>query len=120
MIPKTFREAASFSLKCQMKRAKEKNDTNQHHSLYEGTGNGQPLLANRVSWYFDLKGPSLALDTACSSSLVALHLACQSIRSGETTSVCETHVTLISVLTFIGRPLLAAPTLFSCPSWPWR
>ncbi|KAK0707101.1 hypothetical protein B0T26DRAFT_790998 [Lasiosphaeria miniovina] len=54
--------------------------------LYEGTGNGQPLLANRVSWYFDLKGPSLALDTACSSSLVALHLACQSIRSGETTS----------------------------------
>ncbi|KAK3990438.1 Compactin diketide synthase mokB [Cladorrhinum sp. PSN332] len=55
--------------------------------LYEGTGNFQPLLANRVSWYFDLRGPSFALDTACSSSLVALHQACQSIRSGETTSM---------------------------------
>ncbi|KAL9110642.1 MAG: hypothetical protein Q9227_004819 [Pyrenula ochraceoflavens] len=50
---------------------------------YIGTGIGTSLLANRVSWFFDLKGPSLALDTACSSSLNALHLACQSIQSGE-------------------------------------
>ena len=41
------------------------------------------LIANRVSYTFDLRGPSLALDTACSSSLVAFHLACQSLRSGE-------------------------------------
>jgi polyketide synthase PksN len=40
-------------------------------------------IANRVSYFLDLAGPSLALDTACSSSLTALHFACQSIRSGE-------------------------------------
>ncbi|KAJ4859547.1 KR domain-containing protein [Trichoderma breve] len=54
--------------------------------LYEGTGNGAALISNRVSWFLDIKGPSLSLDTACSSSLVALHLACQSIRAGESTS----------------------------------
>lgn len=50
---------------------------------YSATGIRQAVLSNRVSYYFDLKGPSITLDTACSSSLVAVHLACQSIRSGE-------------------------------------
>ncbi|KAM7191829.1 Compactin diketide synthase mokB [Rhypophila sp. PSN 637] len=54
--------------------------------MYEGTGNGQPMLSARLSWFFDLKGPCFVLDTACSSTLVALHLACQSIRTGESTS----------------------------------
>ena len=40
-------------------------------------------IANKVSYFFDLKGPSLVIDTACSSSLYALHLASQSIESGE-------------------------------------
>lgn len=40
-------------------------------------------IANRVSYYFDFCGPSIAVDTMCSSSLTALHLACQSIRNGE-------------------------------------
>ncbi|MFF9644157.1 SDR family NAD(P)-dependent oxidoreductase [Kitasatospora aureofaciens] len=40
-------------------------------------------VANRVSYFLDLRGPSLALDTMCSSSLTALHLACESLRSGE-------------------------------------
>lgn len=52
---------------------------------------GQPIgpsgllynTANRVSYYFDFNGPSLAVDTACSGSLTALHLACQSIQLGE-------------------------------------
>ncbi|BBL71296.1 hypothetical protein MoryE10_19020 [Methylogaea oryzae] len=40
-------------------------------------------IANRVSAFLDLHGPSLAVDTACSSSLSAIHLACQSIRGGD-------------------------------------
>lgn len=50
---------------------------------YAGTGAGPELLSNRLSWFYDLKGPSLTTNTACSSGLVALHLACQSIRTGE-------------------------------------
>ncbi|HDR8161562.1 TPA: SDR family NAD(P)-dependent oxidoreductase [Bacillus cereus] len=40
-------------------------------------------IANRVSYFFNLNGPSVALDTMCSSSLTAVHLACQSLNSGE-------------------------------------
>jgi acyl transferase domain-containing protein/acyl-CoA synthetase (AMP-forming)/AMP-acid ligase II/acyl carrier protein len=50
---------------------------------YAGTGNSPSIAANRLSFFFDFRGPSLAVDTACSSSLVAVHLACQSLRSGE-------------------------------------
>ena len=47
--------------------------------------NLRSLLPARLSFLFDLRGPSICLDTACSSSLLALHLACRSIRAGETT-----------------------------------
>ncbi|HKO55117.1 MAG TPA: SDR family NAD(P)-dependent oxidoreductase, partial [Thermoanaerobaculia bacterium] len=50
---------------------------------YNGVGSSLAILANRVSYFFDLSGPSLVVDTACSSSLVALHAAVQSLRSGE-------------------------------------
>ncbi|MFD5082182.1 beta-ketoacyl synthase N-terminal-like domain-containing protein [Kitasatospora sp. NPDC058406] len=45
-------------------------------------------VANRVSYFFDLNGPSFAVDSACSSSLTAIHLACESLRRGE----CRTAV----------------------------
>ncbi|WP_018915578.1 type I polyketide synthase [Vreelandella zhanjiangensis] len=48
------------------------------------TGNTSSIASNRLSYVFDLHGPSMSLDTACSSSMVAFHQACQSIRSGET------------------------------------
>ncbi len=50
---------------------------------YVAMGTGLTSLANRISYVFNLKGPSVSLDTACSSSLVALHLACRSIWNGE-------------------------------------
>ncbi|WP_419897676.1 SDR family NAD(P)-dependent oxidoreductase [Roseomonas sp. USHLN139] len=52
----------------------------QSHGL---TGNLVSLLAARIAYALDLRGPALVVDTACSASLVALHLACQAIRSGE-------------------------------------
>ena len=52
---------------------------------YLALGSALCIAANRISYCFDLRGPSLAVDTACSSSLVALHLACESLRRGDAT-----------------------------------
>ncbi|KAH6652321.1 putative polyketide synthase [Truncatella angustata] len=51
--------------------------------MHQATGCAYGMQSNRLSHFFDLKGPSFTSDTACSSSLVALHLACQSLRTGE-------------------------------------
>lgn len=47
------------------------------------TGNALSVAANRLSYVYDLRGPSVAVDSACSSSLVAMHLAIRAVRSGE-------------------------------------
>ncbi len=47
------------------------------------TGNDKDVLATRVSYQFDLRGPSINVQTACSTSLVAVHLACQSLLNHE-------------------------------------
>ena len=49
---------------------------------YSASGNSHSILANRVSFLLNLRGPSAPLDTACSSSLVALHRAIESIHTG--------------------------------------
>ncbi|MDE1483371.1 aminotransferase class III-fold pyridoxal phosphate-dependent enzyme [Xenorhabdus bovienii] len=46
-------------------------------------GNASSVIAARISYYLDLKGPAITVDTACSSSLVAMHLACQALRNKE-------------------------------------
>ncbi|MCV7402930.1 type I polyketide synthase [Mycobacterium fragae] len=50
---------------------------------YAITGTASSIVANRVSYFYDFHGPSVAIDTACSSSLVAAHQAVQALRSGE-------------------------------------
>ncbi|KAJ0414844.1 hypothetical protein BJY00DRAFT_318416 [Aspergillus carlsbadensis] len=52
--------------------------------LYLITGTGPAITSNRISYLFNLRGPSFTLDTGCSSSLVALHQAVLSLRNGET------------------------------------
>lgn len=51
--------------------------------MYSISGAANSVASNRLSYFFDLKGPSISVDTACSSSLVSVHLACNSIESGE-------------------------------------
>ncbi|QIW94584.1 hypothetical protein AMS68_000102 [Peltaster fructicola] len=59
------------------------------------TGNGSSMVSNRTSHFFDLTGPSMTIDTACSTSLTALHLACQSLKTGDSTMSIVTATNLI-------------------------
>lgn len=52
-------------------------------------------IPNRVSYFFDLHGPSMAIDSACSSSLTAIHLACESIKRRECRAAIAGGVNLI-------------------------
>ena len=63
-------------------------------SAYTMTGNAACISANRISYIFDLEGPSFSLDTACSSGMTAIHEACESIRRGESVSAIAAGVHL--------------------------
>lgn len=69
-------------------------DTETTHR-YRTTGLTNCMLSNRVSWFFDFKGPSVTLDTACSSSMTALHLSCQSLLTGESDMAVASGVTIL-------------------------
>ncbi len=67
-----------------------------HHA----TGSSIGMLAARLSYFYDIHGPSIAVDTACSSSLTALHLAAESIRRGD----CQTALCGgVNIMTEIGN-----------------
>lgn len=68
-------------------------------------GTASTAMAGRLSWLWDLRGPSFALDTACSSGLVALHLAVQGLRAG------ESDAALVG-----GTNLLISPDMFKVAS----
>lgn len=84
-----------------------------NHPQYAGTGIARSILANRVSYVFDWKGPSVNIDTACSSSLVALHQAVQSLRSGESEMAVVAGVNSVfgpetfSILSSVSHPPLS-------------
>ena len=52
-------------------------------SKYHLTGNGKAIISSRLSYFFDLRGPSMTLDTGSSGGIVALHQGCQSLRTNE-------------------------------------
>ncbi|MEW6735168.1 MAG: beta-ketoacyl synthase N-terminal-like domain-containing protein [Acidobacteriota bacterium] len=62
---------------------------------YSATGNSHSIIANRISYLFGFKGPSISIDTACSSSLVSIHMACQSLRNRECNLALAGGVNLI-------------------------
>ncbi|XP_062297882.1 uncharacterized protein pks1 [Scomber scombrus] len=68
-----------------MNRDYEMLRSNSHTTInhYHGTGTAMSVAANRISFSFNLTGPSFAIDSACSSSLVTLHIACQAIKQGD-------------------------------------
>ncbi|KAI8272976.1 Highly reducing polyketide synthase FUM1 [Colletotrichum sp. SAR 10_98] len=68
---------------------------------YKITGYGDFMLSNRLSYEYDLKGPSMTIRTGCSSSLIGLHEACMSINSGQ----CNSAIVA-------GSNLIMAPGLF--------
>ncbi|KZN68930.1 hybrid non-ribosomal peptide synthetase/type I polyketide synthase [Pseudoalteromonas luteoviolacea] len=68
--------------------------TEKSHA-YLGTGTALSIAANRLSYFYNFTGPSLAIDTACSSSLVALHHAMQAIRAEQIPLAMVSGVNLI-------------------------
>lgn len=96
-------------------------DTAQRQTVI---GTAPTSLPNRVSWYFDLRGPSIHVNTACSSSLIALDLACQSMRCGDADAVSLTSTIFASSrkrAAYIFRRTLHAviETDFKLQKRPW-
>ncbi|EGO18755.1 hypothetical protein SERLADRAFT_480455, partial [Serpula lacrymans var. lacrymans S7.9] len=69
------------------------------------------MLANKISYHLDLRGPSIPVDTACSSSLTALHLAVQSLRTGDCEAAivggCQLNLRLADFVQYSQGSLLA-------------
>ncbi|XP_038057226.1 reducing polyketide synthase swnK-like [Patiria miniata] len=62
---------------------------------YTNSGNNSCMVSNRISYEFDLRGPSFSVDTACSSSLYSIHLACEALKQSSCTMALAGGVNLI-------------------------
>jgi thioester reductase-like protein len=65
--------------------------------IYYAAGNARSVLSGRISFALGVQGPSVTIDTACSTSLVAVHLACQSLRTGESSVAIAGGTNLVLV-----------------------
>ncbi|PWY82224.1 ketoacyl-synt-domain-containing protein [Aspergillus heteromorphus CBS 117.55] len=74
---------------------------------YASSGTAASMLSNRLSFFFDWRGPSMTIDTACSSSLVALHQGVCALRSGD----CRMAVVAASNLILSPREYIAASNM---------
>lgn len=86
---------------------------------HAATGVSRSILANRLSYVFNLRGASLALDTACSSSLVALHMAVQGLQRGEATRavVAGTNLLIDSSWYIMGSSMHMISPESRCRMW---
>ncbi|MFF0499428.1 polyketide synthase Pks13 [Nocardia aobensis] len=72
-----------FSLLAALGLGKSDADAPASADAYALTGGSTAIVANRVSYFYDFRGPSVAVDTACSSTLVAVHDAVRALRNGD-------------------------------------
>jgi surfactin synthase thioesterase subunit/3-oxoacyl-(acyl-carrier-protein) synthase/acyl carrier protein len=82
-------------------------------ALFIPTGSAISMAANRLSYLFDLHGPSMVLDTACSSSLVAVHLACLNLQAQlcDTALISAVNINLLpSIHTVLAKATMLSPT----------
>ncbi|XP_045200786.2 narbonolide/10-deoxymethynolide synthase PikA2, modules 3 and 4-like [Mercenaria mercenaria] len=69
---------------------------------YSATGSSNTIISARVSYVYNLQGPSMVIDTACSSSMTSIHLGCQAIRTGDCgMAICGGVASLLSPSLFI-------------------
>lgn len=82
-------------------------------ALFIPTGSAISMAANRLSYLFDLRGPSMVLDTACSSSLFAIQLACLNLQAQlcDTALVNAVHINLLpSIHSVLAKAKMLSPT----------
>ncbi|MCW8417491.1 beta-ketoacyl synthase N-terminal-like domain-containing protein [Fluoribacter dumoffii] len=82
-------------------------------ALFIPTGSAISIAANRLSYLFDLRGPSLVLDTACSSSLIAIQLACLNLQAQlcDTALVSAVNLNLLpSIHSVLAKATMLSPT----------
>ena len=73
---------------------------------HASAGLAMSMISNRVSWFYNLMGPSMTIDTACSSSMIALDMACQGLYTNETDAVEYLKPCVLRLLTFTRPSLL--------------